>query len=213
MDWMNELWVAFGDPEAKSRLWTMLDQGSILLGYFPLLVASLAYLFRNRLRAWWHRPAFPAVGQPIREVRGRWDALVFTVSRVEVPKWVMESVRPRTVVLIGTTRSEEAVRELERAADRLGIRVVATPLLLAPDDPADARRRTAEAIGTLRAEGSERIAVDLTGGKTTMSLGAFIAAEEAGVASIYVTAEYDAEGQPIEKSARILCIARPESGI
>ena len=38
---------------------------------------------------------------------------------------------------------------------------------------------------------AKEIAVDVTGGKTPMSLGAFMAAEEFAVQTIYITSEFD----------------------
>ncbi|RMD85019.1 MAG: TIGR02710 family CRISPR-associated protein, partial [Candidatus Dadabacteria bacterium] len=53
-------------------------------------------------------------------------------------------------------------------------------------------------------------AVDVTGGKVPMSLGAFMAAEEAGTPSIYVTAEYDARLQrPRAETARVVRLSTP----
>lgn len=80
-----------------------------------------------------------------------------------------------------------------------------------PDDPAEARERAQALLHRMRAAGAPRCAVDITGGKTPMSLGAFMAAVEAGVSTLYLASRYDDRLQrPDPHSARIHCISRPE---
>jgi hypothetical protein len=49
-------------------------------------------------------------------------------------------------------------------------------------------------IDEAKAEGVKQIAVDITGGKTPMSIGMFLAAEEEKIDSLYVSAKYDKGG-------------------
>jgi hypothetical protein len=60
-----------------------------------------------------------------------------------------------------------------------------------PNDPAVSRSQVALLLSELHQAGCRKIAVDLTGGKLPMSLGAFMAAEEAGVTSLYVATDFD----------------------
>jgi hypothetical protein len=60
----------------------------------------------------------------------------------------------------------------------------------------------------LQKNGCKNIAVDITGGKVTMSLGAFMAAEEAGVQTIYISTEFDvALKAPRMDTAKIISIS------
>jgi hypothetical protein len=195
----------FGWSEAT---WRLLDQAGILIGYAMLLLPIAAWIGRNRIRDWLRRNRFPRVGGES-GADTRWDALVFTVSRFEVPAWVLERHPPAAVALLATEQSKGAARRLAELARRRGIGVADPRLLQDPDDPAGARDETAGLIQHLREQGHERIGVDVTGGKTPMSLGAFMAAEENGCDSLYVTTRYDARlKRPDMSSARIVTISR-----
>ena len=78
------------------------------------------------------------------------------------------------------------------------------------DDPEEARSAIHALLEELKRNGISNVAVDLTGGKVPMSLGAFMAAEEARVDSLYVTVSYE-QGQPQPETARIRCVSRPRS--
>lgn len=92
----------------------------------------------------------------------------------------------------------------------MGLRVCGQIKIDDVDDPAPTRRAVMQLIGNLRAAGAVLIAVDLTGGKTPMSLGAFMAAEECGVQTFYVATDFDAAlNQPRLPSARIVRVSRP----
>lgn len=193
----------FGWSEAT---WGVIDQIGILFGILlpvvTLSVGLLAWFKRDTLRAWLRHNRFPAVGGLVRK-DAHWTALIFTVSREEVPQWVMKRARPGWVGLIGTPASAKAVAALEAQAKTLGIRVVDKPRLVDdPDDPLQTLTAARELLATLRTRGITNVAVDVTGGKVPMSLGAFMAAEEARVDSIYVSVDY-ANGQPQPQTARI----------
>jgi hypothetical protein len=185
--------------------WDLLDQAGILLGValptLTLLLGVLAWIKRDRLRAWLRRNRFPAVGGLVRK-DARWTAILFTVSRKEVPTWVMQRTRPAWVGLIGSQSQAEPVQALEHVAAEAGIRVVGTRLVRDPDDPAEALAAARELLAALGANGVSNVAVDVTGGKVPMSLGAFMAAEEAKVDSIYVSVEYR-NGAPQPETASI----------
>jgi hypothetical protein len=58
----------------------------------------------------------------------------------------------------------------------------------------------------MRAEGVRNVAVDVTGGKVPMSLGAFMAAEEAALDSLYVTTAWR-DGKPDASTAKLTRIS------
>lgn len=81
------------------ELWTLLDQIGILVGLatpiLTVLLAVVAWARRDELRAWLRGNRFPGVGRLIRS-DARWAAVLFTVSRADLPDWVMKRTRPTT---------------------------------------------------------------------------------------------------------------------
>ena len=112
------------------------------------------------------------------------------------------------MALLATSYSHEAAREIAEYACSQGSTVLPVALLPDPDNPAEARNRGKELLDALRVAGCRRRAVDITGGKTPMSVGAFMAAEERGVTSIYVTAPLDGN-EPVAGKVRIRTLSRP----
>ena len=79
-----------------------------------------------------------------------------------------------------------------------------------PDDPTQSRQAAAALLAMMQRAGHEKLAVDITGGKTPMSLGAFMAAEEAGAASLYVASGFDVNlRKPDMRTARVRVISLP----
>lgn len=188
-------------------IWLWLDRAGIVLGVVmgvTWLGGLILAAFRPEvLRRWFSRNRFPRIGgTQVEDV----DALVFTVSKPEVPAWVMTQLRLKAVGFIATEQSRDAAGELRRTAERQGVRALEPVCLADPDNPAESRDRTAALLVELADYG--RLAVDVTGGKTPMSLGAFMAAEECGARTLYVTCEYP-QGKPDMRTAAIACISRP----
>ncbi len=198
----------------SEETWLLLDRLGILAGNLTFLFALGGGLWgffkRESIRRWFALNRFPNVGAELSGER-QWDALAFTVSHKELPLWVIEACRPAHVGLIASELSQAAAQEIASAARQRGIQVQGPVYLENPDDPAEALAKTRLILSRLREAGAESIAVDITGGKTPMSLGAFMAAEEMGVSSLYVASRYDAAlMKPDMRSAKIHCISKPE---
>jgi len=190
--------------------WLWLDQVGILVGnvlmVMTIFTAFWAWVRWNRIRLWLSAKYFSGVGSEVET--GRWDALIHLVSRPEVPSWLNTRLQPKAIALLASEESRPAARKIANDAEKIGMFVVGPQHIDDPDDPAESRRMTTVAIAKLREKGFERIAIDVTGGRKPMSLGAFMAAEEAGCDSIYVAAKYDPGlKKPLLSSARIRCIA------
>ncbi len=195
----------------SDALWLMLDQIGILasdvLMAMSVMAAILGWLKRENIRNWFRRNSFPDVGGEVGPDERDWDGMVFTVSREEVPRWVMKQVKPAAVAFVCTKHSREAANHLARHAEKGGAKAVLVRAV-DPDDPADARFATTACIDALHAAGCRHVAVDVTGGKTPMSLGAFMAAEEQGADSLYVSSEFDADlKKPRMETARIVRVS------
>ena len=192
----------------SDELWQILDQLGIVVGDTLMLITLLGGIYgfinRNDLRNWLSRNRFPSIGG--NPDHTRWQGLIFTVSRAEVPLWVIGQVQPVRVGLLFTDTSRGESEKIRQNAQQLGFSVL-TKFINEPDDPAETKRQTKYLLQELHARGIGDIAVDITGGKTPMSLGAFMAAEELGCASIYVTTDYK-DNKPDMSTAKIKAISQ-----
>ena len=174
--------------------WAMLDQLSIILSLllplFSLVAAGWAFFNKERIKNWLTRNQFPHTGQLAKE-GSQWDGLVFTLSNIDTPQWVIKTRKPRYIALISSKQSHKNAEQVEAYAQQLGIEVMNKVILNDPDNLQEIQHETQHLIKGLQKQGCEKIAVDITGGKTTMSLGAFMAAEEARLTSLYVSSQYD----------------------
>ncbi len=137
----------------------------------------------------------------------RWDGIIFTLSKEEVPRWVIQQAQPKIVGLLTTQQSQACAEALKNLAQQRQMRILEERINNV-DDPFEAKRKTHELIQELQQAHATDIAVDITGGKTPMSLGAFMAAEEAGVGSIYITSDYK-NNQADMSTAQIKTIIEP----
>lgn len=203
---MNQL---FG---LSDQAWLYIDQVGILLGIL-VGVASLGAAFvaiakRSRLRNWLLRNRFPTVSSAGTTVE--WDGLLLLVSRFEMPFWLISQKPVKAIALLASDESKHTAEQLATAARQSGVVVIGPSILIDPDDAHSAKRLAASGLSALLAAGCECPAVDITGGKTPMSIGAFMAAEEQGATSIYVASRYDpALKQADPSTARVQLISRP----
>lgn len=198
--------------------WDALDKLGILLGdsmlVLTLIGAVWGFLRRKDLRQWLQRSLgrgrLPPVGFD-RVERQRWDAIAFTISHAEVPIRVLDRhLDVGRVGLIFSEQSRPAAEAIKRFLREHGRPLPEEQVLQNPDDPAEARRKTRFLLDGWRDAGLDCLAVDVTGGKTPMSLGAFLAAKEAGASTLYVTSDYDQLRKPDLDSAVVRCISPPE---
>ena len=200
----------------REETWLWLDQagilGSDIMLTLTLLGAVVAFIKRDRIRSWLRRYRFPVDGDEAASTE-RWDAIIFTVSKPDLPSWVIQQKSPAAVGLVDTESSRPASEQIVAQISDRGIDVVGPKMVGDADDPAEVREATAWLIQKLRDNGQARIAVDVTGGKTPMSLGAFMAAQEQGCDTLYVSSEFDAKlRKPDMRTATIRCITRVSEG-
>ena len=135
------------------------------------------------------------------------QGIIFTVSRKEVPLWVIKQINPRAIGLLSSESSRNAAQEIRVFAQQMGTLIIEEEVINDPDDPAEVNRKAKKIMHELKDKGLDEMAMDITGGKTPMSLGAFMAAEEMGVDSIYVTTEYK-DKKPDITTAKIKAISQ-----
>ncbi|MGZ8226248.1 MAG: hypothetical protein ACXWT3_06355 [Methylococcaceae bacterium] len=192
----------------SEQTWLSLDHYGIFLGDI-LMTATLlggvyGFINRNDLRNWLTRNRFPGIGGNPEHTH--WQGVVFTVSCSDVSNWVIDQVQPASIGLLVTDFKREDGEKIRQKAEQSGINVY-TKTINDPDDPAEVKLKTKELLQKLRDCGVNDIAVDITGGKTPMSLGAFMAAEECSCDSIYVTTGYK-DKKPDMSTANIKAISQ-----
>lgn len=193
----------------SNQTWLLIDQAGILLGLLTGVITLSAFLYGvlnyKKLRRWLTRNRFPTIGGEITEQD--WAGLVFTLSKPETPRWVVEQCQPQRIGLVVSAQSYPVAKTLQADWEAQGIKTYIQEIADA-DDPAATRTATARLLALLKQYSLAPLAVDVTGGKLTMSLGAFMAAEEHAAASIYVSTEFDtALKKPDLRTARILRVS------
>lgn len=138
------------------------------------------------------------------------DGIVFTVSKAEVPCYVIDQLKPRRIALICTPASQAHAEEIRAHAQKQGALVDSIHQIQDPDSTQETRHATRHLLEQMRQSNCEALAVDVTGGKTPMSLGAFMAAEETGATSLYVATHSGPNlKQPDMRSAKIVTVSTP----
>ena len=141
-----------------------------------------------------------------------YDALLFTVSNADLPIWMMKKYQPRSIGLIGSNEVSDSLKKIKEEAEKLEINVYCRSLVDTDVDVVTrAKHETLEIIQELLKAGSYHLALDITGGKTPMSIGAFLAAEEEGIDSLYVTAKYD-KGRPVNETIKTILLSGQKAG-
>jgi len=169
------------------------------------LATIYGFICRNKLHNWFKRNRFPSIGGQLEH--SHWQGIIFTVSRKEVPLWVIKQINPMAIGLLSSESSRNAAQEIRVFAQQMGTLIIEEEVINDPDDPAEVNRKAKKIMHELKDKGLDEMAMDITGGKTPMSLGAFMAAEEMGVDSIYVTTEYK-DNKPDITTAKIKAISQ-----
>lgn len=198
----------------SETFWLLIDRFATLLGIvtglFSLAAAIWAWIERNDLKRWFRRNTFGQINRPLDTTAARFDALVIPVSHPELPCWLIDTLHPARIALLSTVQSRDAAAKVEAHAREHHIEIATHITLPDANDAAAFRARAVEIIRQLRQSGAARIAVDTTGGKVPMSLGLFMAAEETGATTLYVSSDFDpALKRPRPGSQRLVAVTTP----
>lgn len=198
----------------SESLWLFIDRWATLFGLAMgvtwFLGLILALFNRESLRQWFFRNRFPNVGTHLAEDT-HWDGMIFTVSRAELPLHVIRQLRPEHIGLIASRESKANAEKIQASRFEWNPMLHGILVVENPDDPANARDVTHRLRERMQHAGATNCAVDITGGKLPMSVGAFMAAEEAGLSTLYLSSRYDPKlDKPDPQTTRIHCISRPE---
>ena len=178
-----------------------LSFANTVIGYFwycaTIALTIMVWLKRFEIRRWFRKTHFEHVGELFDVREENVTAVVIPVSRREQPEWIIRWLRPRYIALLYTEKTRSEAKNL--LADFSDDKMEILPnqkaidhqeyMLDDPDDPKEARRLTKLFIQQFIIKGVplREIFVDTTGGKVPMSIGAFQAAEEMNVSSIYIS--------------------------
>lgn len=192
----------------NSQIWQYVGQVSdiwgALLGTLTVCLGVWGFFNRAAFKRYFTRNAYSDVGRAIPKDQ-QYELVIFTVSRATVPLMVIEKTQPKRIALIATEGSKAEAEMI--AAQALG-QENKIFIIDDKDDPAEAKATVKKAILHWEGIAPEHIAVDVTGGTTPMSIGAFMAAQQAGVTTIYMQSEYDQDKREIKAgSSRLICIA------
>jgi len=188
-----------------------LDAAGVILGYIvatiSLAIGIVAYLKRKDLskifRKWFRRGQFENVGTPFEVSEEIVTAVIIPVSRQEQPEWILRHLKPKYVSLIYSEMSKEIAMNLIEQFSKSPFNVKFFPekseikdemfLISNPDKADETRVIVKHYIERYLEKGiaSDQIFVDTTGGKVPWSIGAFQAAEEENVSSIYIIGTID----------------------
>ena len=186
--------------------WEIIGNLANILGLIGIAISVFIYqplsLFK-KIQNKIDKENFPTKGTLI--IEKSYDALIFTVSRSDIPNWMIANYKPKAIGLVGSIELSKSVDTIKEEAEEQGIKVHRR-ILENPDRVARVNEETVEIINTLQKDGLEKIAVDITGGKKPMSIGVFLAAEEHGLDSLYVSADYD-KGVPIANSIKVILLS------
>jgi len=137
------------------------------------------------------------------------DAVLFTVSASELPILVIDSLKPKVVGFVHSKESHRHMEEIRTFARANDIKVLPPNELEDIHDPNECRDAIAGLIQqAAKGKGRARVYVDITGGKTTMSVGAYQAAVERGATVMYVQTQSVAVGDHWEVDKTTATIRR-----
>lgn len=195
----------------SEQAWLTLDQFGILFGDILIFLTYVGFIWgainHEKIRTWLRRNRFRRVGQVLDTDVGEIEGVIFCVSKKETPRFVIAAAGPAWIGFVYTKESEPAADAI--AAENPALTCIKADLPVLPDDPRMAKEACRRLIDRFRSERGEaaKLAVDVTGGKTPMSIGAFMAAEEAAVSTLYLCSEYDARlGRTKKGTERVIFI-------
>lgn len=211
LTWLAAPWLG-GGANVSSDYWLLLDRMSTLLGLLTTLLALTGLvvgLFRGGwLRRWLGRTN-SFIDAESEEITANAAAVImnYNPKNMELVRTAVAMLKPEVLVLIGTDRDElhEACRLLAGA----DLDVIALPPLENLHSSSETRLRARHGIRQLRERFQPKaIVCDVTGGTKPMTLGLFMAAEEEGVATVYLATERDPAGKPIKSTARLSYVSK-----
>lgn len=202
---LNNL-IEFVSPQLWQYIGQVSDIWGALLGTLGVLASIIGFFKREQIRRYLKRISFSEVGRVIPRSQ-QYELVIFTVSHATVPLMTIAQTQAKRIALIATegSKAEAEIIQTQAQSEGRGSKIF---IIDDKDDPAEAKATASKAIAYWEGIAPDEIAVDVTGGTTPMSIGAFMAAQQAGVTTIYMKSEYDKEKNQIKPgSSSLVCIA------
>jgi len=197
----------------NDQVWLYIDQFATVLGLVALILsivlATLGYVYRDLILNRLARNRFPNIGIDHDDSQhSSHDAVIFIVTEDVSQDWVLGLLKPKYVGILGTLGGNgfiSGVGKLKTFADDAGCHVV-SELMSNPTDIKEAKRKIEYLFSELTRMGANHCVVDLTGGSIPMSLGAFMAAEENSLSTLYVDTQYE-NGLPKYETSKVVRVS------
>lgn len=186
------------EPFSK-KIYSTIIVTEYVITAFEISIIVVGIFKRNAIMNWiaGHLKTrdFKGTGENFDYIEKRVRGIVIPVSRKEQPEWIIRHLKPEYVAFLYTDLSKEYALELTREfSDVVKFYHTAKQIeekldmIKNPDDPLESKNVAKKFIQWLKKEGinEKNIFIDTTGGKVPMSIGAFQAAEEMNVSSIYI---------------------------
>ncbi|AVP97115.1 hypothetical protein C7S18_07880 [Ahniella affigens] len=215
LSWMFAPALTGASAHASVDPWLLMDRVSTLLGLLTTVLAITGLvvgLFRGGWLWRFIRRTNSFIDAESEEITANASAVImnYNPKNMELVRTAVSMLKPEVLVLLGTSRDElhDACRTL--AGENLD--VIAMPALENVHSSSEARQRARHGIQQLRERFQPRaIVCDVTGGTKPMTLGLFMAAEEEGIATVYLATERDPAGKPIKSTARLSYVSKARS--
>lgn len=212
LTWLASPWLLGNVTSQPVDYWLLLDRMSTLLGLLTTLLAITGLvvgLFRGGWLWRWLRRTNTFIDAESEEITANASAVImnYNPKNVELVRTAVTMLKPEVLVLLGTDRDE--LHEASRLLAHADLDVIAMPPLENLHSSSETRQRARHGIQQLRERFQPKaIVCDVTGGTKPMTLGLFMAAEEEGVATVYLATERDPAGKPIKSTARLSYVSK-----
>lgn len=218
--WLTLPLLTLGSETETIDPWLVFDRFATLTGFTAtvLMAFGLMVAWSNGWLASLQRSAYRFRGMDQETVATEIDSLLVLVGiardgSLNPTEISVDLCKPKRVAAIYTPDSADEFRRLRGIWTARGIRMVEHREIAGADDFVGARRAAAELLAALtRQSGGARpgVGADITGTTKPIGIGAFVAAEEAGIASVYLLSSRDTRsGAPLSGTQRLVFLSRP----
>jgi hypothetical protein len=181
-------------PLLSEQNWLVLDRISMLLGYLCSLLFLFGLVDLARPAGWLRRTLarrLPFADPETEQIRASTQGFVLFAHNAELCKTLLDKIEPTHVALVYADKLElEKIKTMIRArADPIAI--VHESRTHSAEIAGVSKRAALLAVDALLHQlDAQEIAVDITVGSKPITVGLFMAAEERGVASVYLASDW-----------------------
>lgn len=195
--------VPFHLSDPFSTAWQWLQNAEAIFTFAILISGWVAW---SRIKTFISLRQYRSVGDFVDSRRG-FRGMVFLISRPDQALWIMGHHNVGAIGIVYTEQSKESAETVRKYAVAQKIHVSAQNQLNDPESVMECLRIVRSQLNGFGDDADPSgLAVDVTGGKTPMSLGAFMAANEFHVEAVYLS--HHVEGKTTIPD-RLITMSRP----